>query len=96
MPRIRDHIFLATKTERRDRDGAWAQINQSLERLQAAVRAREEGLPARSGSSATATRHRPRRCINRAKRTARRNRTTPQGASPMHTDVSSGAQVATA
>ena len=34
MPRIRDRVFLATKTERRDRDGAWAQINQSLERLQ--------------------------------------------------------------
>jgi predicted aldo/keto reductase-like oxidoreductase len=34
MPRIRDRVFLATKTERRDRDGAWTQINQSLERLQ--------------------------------------------------------------
>jgi aryl-alcohol dehydrogenase-like predicted oxidoreductase len=34
MPRIRDRVFLATKTERRDRDGAWAQINQSLRRLQ--------------------------------------------------------------
>jgi predicted aldo/keto reductase-like oxidoreductase len=33
MPRIRDRIFLATKTEQRDRDGAWAQINHSLERL---------------------------------------------------------------
>jgi aryl-alcohol dehydrogenase-like predicted oxidoreductase len=27
-------VFLATKTERRDRDGAWTQINRSLERLQ--------------------------------------------------------------
>jgi aryl-alcohol dehydrogenase-like predicted oxidoreductase len=34
MPRIRDRIFLATKAERRDRDGAWTQINRSLERLQ--------------------------------------------------------------
>jgi len=34
MPRIRERVFLATKTERRDRDGAWAQINQSLGRLQ--------------------------------------------------------------
>jgi aryl-alcohol dehydrogenase-like predicted oxidoreductase len=34
MPRIRERIFLATKTERRDRDGAWAQINRSLDRLQ--------------------------------------------------------------
>jgi aryl-alcohol dehydrogenase-like predicted oxidoreductase len=34
MPRIRDRIFLATKTGLRDRDAAWAQINQSLERLQ--------------------------------------------------------------
>jgi aryl-alcohol dehydrogenase-like predicted oxidoreductase len=34
MPRIRDRIFLATKTEVRDRDGAWAQVNRSLERLQ--------------------------------------------------------------
>jgi predicted aldo/keto reductase-like oxidoreductase len=73
MPRIRDRVFLATKTGLRDREGAWAQINHSLERLQsdhldliqlhavgdleeldlvtrpggsleAAVRAREEGL----------------------------------------------------
>lgn len=73
MPTIRDRIFLATKTELRDRNEAWAQINRSLERLQtdhldliqvhavgdlaeldrvtgpggsleAAVRAREEGL----------------------------------------------------
>ena len=73
MPEIRDRIFLATKTGLRDRDQAWAQINQSLERLrtdhvdliqihavgdlaeldlvtrpggslEAAVRAREEGL----------------------------------------------------
>jgi aryl-alcohol dehydrogenase-like predicted oxidoreductase len=34
MPRIRDRIFLATKTGQRDRDGAWAQVNNSLERLQ--------------------------------------------------------------
>jgi aryl-alcohol dehydrogenase-like predicted oxidoreductase len=34
MPRIRHRVFLATKTERRDRDGAWTQINRSLERLQ--------------------------------------------------------------
>jgi aryl-alcohol dehydrogenase-like predicted oxidoreductase len=34
MPRIRDRIFLATKTGLRDRHAAWAQINQSLERLQ--------------------------------------------------------------
>ena len=33
-PRIRDRIFLATKTGLRDRDAAWAQINHSLERLQ--------------------------------------------------------------
>jgi aryl-alcohol dehydrogenase-like predicted oxidoreductase len=33
MPEIRDRIFLATKTGLRDRDEAWAQINQSLERL---------------------------------------------------------------
>lgn len=34
MPRIRDRIFLATKTGERDKDAAWAQINASLERLQ--------------------------------------------------------------
>jgi predicted aldo/keto reductase-like oxidoreductase len=73
MPTIRDRILLATKTELRDRNDAWSQINRSLERLQtdhldliqihavgdlaeldrvtgpggsleAAVRAREEGL----------------------------------------------------
>jgi predicted aldo/keto reductase-like oxidoreductase len=73
MPRIRDRIFLATKTEQRDGDASWRQINRSLERLrtdhvdliqlhavgdladldrvtgsggslQAAVRARDEGL----------------------------------------------------
>jgi aryl-alcohol dehydrogenase-like predicted oxidoreductase len=33
MPRIRERIFLATKTELRDRDQAWAQINRSLDRL---------------------------------------------------------------
>ncbi len=73
MPRIRDRIFLATKTEQRERDSSWRQINRSLERLrtdhvdliqlhavgdlaeldvvsgdggslQAAIRARDEGL----------------------------------------------------
>jgi aryl-alcohol dehydrogenase-like predicted oxidoreductase len=34
MGRIRDRIFLASKTGLRDRDAAWAQINRSLERLQ--------------------------------------------------------------
>lgn len=34
MPRIRDQIFLATKTGDRDAEGAWASINRSLERLQ--------------------------------------------------------------
>jgi predicted aldo/keto reductase-like oxidoreductase len=34
MPRIRDQIFLSTKTGQRDRDGAWREINRSLERLQ--------------------------------------------------------------
>lgn len=34
MPRIRDRVFLATKTGERERDTAWAQINASLERLQ--------------------------------------------------------------
>lgn len=34
MPRIRQDIFLATKTGERERDAAWAQINASLERLQ--------------------------------------------------------------
>ena len=34
MPRIRDRIFLATKTGERAADDAWAQINHSLERLQ--------------------------------------------------------------
>jgi aryl-alcohol dehydrogenase-like predicted oxidoreductase len=34
MPRIRERIFLATKADLRDADGAWAQINHSLERLQ--------------------------------------------------------------
>jgi aryl-alcohol dehydrogenase-like predicted oxidoreductase len=34
MPRIRDHVFLATKTGDRDADSAWASINRSLERLQ--------------------------------------------------------------
>ncbi len=32
--RIRDRIFLATKTGERARDDAWAEINRSLERLQ--------------------------------------------------------------
>jgi predicted aldo/keto reductase-like oxidoreductase len=34
MGRIRDRIFLASKTGLRDRDEAWAQVNRSLERLQ--------------------------------------------------------------
>jgi aryl-alcohol dehydrogenase-like predicted oxidoreductase len=34
MPRIRDRIFLATKTGERDMEAAWRQINASLERLQ--------------------------------------------------------------
>jgi predicted aldo/keto reductase-like oxidoreductase len=34
MPRIRDQVFLATKTGERERDAAWAQINASLQRLQ--------------------------------------------------------------
>lgn len=33
MPQIRDRIFLATKTGHRDRESAWRQINESLERL---------------------------------------------------------------
>jgi aryl-alcohol dehydrogenase-like predicted oxidoreductase len=34
IPRIRDRIFLATKTGQRDREPAWREINASLERLQ--------------------------------------------------------------
>jgi aryl-alcohol dehydrogenase-like predicted oxidoreductase len=34
MTDIRDRIFLATKTGRRDRQSAWAEMNRSLERLQ--------------------------------------------------------------
>jgi len=34
MSQIRDRIFLATKTGQRDREPAWQQINDSLERLQ--------------------------------------------------------------
>ena len=34
MPEIRDRIFLATKTGRRDQESAWGEINRSLERLQ--------------------------------------------------------------
>jgi aryl-alcohol dehydrogenase-like predicted oxidoreductase len=34
MPRIRNDIFLATKTGLREREPAWQQINESLERLQ--------------------------------------------------------------
>jgi aryl-alcohol dehydrogenase-like predicted oxidoreductase len=33
MPQIRDRIFLATKTGRRDQESAWREINASLERL---------------------------------------------------------------
>ncbi|WP_426564387.1 aldo/keto reductase [Angustibacter sp. McL0619] len=34
IPQIRDRVFLATKTQLRDREPAWQQINDSLERLQ--------------------------------------------------------------
>lgn len=34
MPRVRQQIFLSTKTGERERDAAWAQINASLVRLQ--------------------------------------------------------------
>jgi aryl-alcohol dehydrogenase-like predicted oxidoreductase len=34
MPEIRNRVFLASKTGERSRDAAWAQINDSLERLQ--------------------------------------------------------------
>jgi aryl-alcohol dehydrogenase-like predicted oxidoreductase len=34
MPRIRQQVFLATKTGERESDAAWSQINASLERLQ--------------------------------------------------------------
>lgn len=34
MPRIRDQVFLATKTELRSYEDAWRQINESLEKLQ--------------------------------------------------------------
>ena len=34
MPKIRDQIFLSTKTGKRDKETAWAEINRSLERLQ--------------------------------------------------------------
>ncbi len=34
MPKIRDQIFLSTKTGKRDKESAWAEINRSLERLQ--------------------------------------------------------------
>jgi aryl-alcohol dehydrogenase-like predicted oxidoreductase len=34
MSKIRDQIFLATKTEQRKRDDSWRQIEQSLKRLQ--------------------------------------------------------------
>ena len=34
MSQLRDSIFLATKTERRDRESAWQEINASLQRLQ--------------------------------------------------------------
>ena len=33
MPRVRSQVFLATKTEERERESAWAQINESLARL---------------------------------------------------------------
>ena len=34
MPRIRDSVFLATKTQQRGAEDAWREINTSLERLQ--------------------------------------------------------------
>jgi aryl-alcohol dehydrogenase-like predicted oxidoreductase len=34
MPRIRDQVFLGCKTLERSRDGAWAELQRSLERLQ--------------------------------------------------------------
>ena len=34
MPQLRNRIFLATKTGRRDRESAWREINASMERLQ--------------------------------------------------------------
>jgi len=34
MPRIRDDIFLATKTGERTAEGAWREVNESLDRLQ--------------------------------------------------------------
>lgn len=34
MPEIRDRIFLATKTEQRDRESAWRELHHSLDRLQ--------------------------------------------------------------
>src|SRR4051812_19129773 len=34
IPQIRDRVFLATKTQLRQREAAWRQINESLERLQ--------------------------------------------------------------
>ena len=33
LPHYRDRMFLATKTDQRDRDGAWRQFEQSLRRL---------------------------------------------------------------
>src|SRR3954466_6006134 len=34
LPRIRDRVFLGCKTLERTRDGAWAELQRSLERLQ--------------------------------------------------------------
>jgi aryl-alcohol dehydrogenase-like predicted oxidoreductase len=34
MSQVRDRIFLATKTGRRDRESAWREINDSLQRLE--------------------------------------------------------------
>jgi aryl-alcohol dehydrogenase-like predicted oxidoreductase len=69
MGRIREQIFLATKTGLRDRDQAWAQINRSLERLQTdhldLIQVHAVGDPAeldlvtRPGSPVTAIRPRP-------------------------------------
>lgn len=33
LPAVRDHVFIATKTDQRDYDGAWRQFQDSLKRL---------------------------------------------------------------
>lgn len=37
LPPVRDQVFIATKTSRRDRDSAWRQLEQSLQRLKTDV-----------------------------------------------------------